>query len=215
MLICTVSFTFHRTMDVTVHNQYLDIELVSPVYFCNRGTCYKYPIEWTDDGAMTKISFGFDINQDKLRGILVYKVQRKINTGSGHQSSIDTTYTKVVEETSKLMWLLVTWEIGHLEKPKINIMLIEHGNESILNEDKLAQLDDTVHNVPFGHNCFRCTWLMYNNIALEAAYELVRKEEDFELKITISEGVRSLNTIRSIYIDSERQVLLETMIYFY
>jgi hypothetical protein len=45
MLMYVISLTLYRTMAVTIHNRYPDTELVSPVYFCNHGKCYEYPVE--------------------------------------------------------------------------------------------------------------------------------------------------------------------------
>jgi hypothetical protein len=49
-------------MAIAVHNEYPDIELVSPVYFCAGGTYYEYPVEKKDKGIMMK--FDFRINLD-------------------------------------------------------------------------------------------------------------------------------------------------------
>jgi hypothetical protein len=77
MLMCAVSLTLYKTMVMTVHNQYSDIELASPVYFCNRGTCYEYHVERTDNSAMIKLDLKFDLDQDELEGILIYEVRKK------------------------------------------------------------------------------------------------------------------------------------------
>jgi hypothetical protein len=215
---CIVSLTLHKTMVMTVHNQYPDIELVSPVYFCNCETCYEYPVKGKDVGVTMKIGFRFDLDQDDPGGILMYKLRRKRNERFDHQSIIDTIYAKVIEEASKMMQLLVTWKIERLEEPNVNIMLVEYGNESALNEDKLIQLYDKVNDIHFysleetffdhdslSFDSSRHTWLMCDNTVLAVPYKVVR-EEDFELKITISQEFRDLDTIKSMWIDAERQV---------
>jgi hypothetical protein len=201
MLMRTTSITLHKTMTMTVHNQYPDIELVSPVYFCNRGTYYEYTVERADGGAAMKTGFRFDPNQDESGGVLMYKVQRKSNTISDHQTSINAIYAKVVEEVSFLMRLLVTWKIKRSGEPKVHIMLIEYGSETALSEDKLAQLYDKVDDIPSVHN--PSVWLICNNTALAAKYE-VADEKDLELKITISRGVKNKDTMNPMWIDPER-----------
>jgi hypothetical protein len=112
ILMCITSLTLHEVMNVTVHNQYSDIELASPVYFCNCGTYNEYPIERTSNGITMKIGFRFGL--DKLPGgILMYELQRKGNTKSDHRSRgnakslrpprTDITSTNAVEDTSKMM----------------------------------------------------------------------------------------------------------------
>jgi hypothetical protein len=198
---CTVSLTLHKTMIMTVHNQYPDIELISPVYFCNRGKRYRYRIKRVHDNVLMKIGFRFDFDQDVPRGILMYTIRRKSNIRSDHQSSVDTISTKVIEEALKMTRLLVTWKIEHLKEPKVNIILVEHDNELVLNEDKLTRLCEKVNNILSGRNS--SVWLMCGNTALTVTHEVVRKT-GLELKITVSQGVGNLDAIRPMYIDSER-----------
>jgi hypothetical protein len=193
ILMYTVSLTIYKTMVMTVHNQYPDIELVSPIYFCNHGAYYEYPVERTNTDTMMKIDFKFDHDQDALKGISMYEIRR--NTRSGHQSNIDTISAEATEDTLKIMRLLVTWKIGRSEKPKVNVVLVECSNDLLLSEDKLVQFYDRVNDIPSCHSASGCTWLMCGDTALAVRREVIRKT-GLELKITISQGVRSLNTIR-------------------
>jgi hypothetical protein len=202
MLMCTVSLTLRKVMDVVVHNQYSDIGLTSPVYFCNHGKYYEYPVERTNGGVMMKIGFRFDF--DKLSGgILMYEVQRKGNIRSDHQSSTDTTSTETGKDTS-MMRLLVTLKAESFEEPRVHIILAEHDNVLALNEDKLIQLCDKVSD-QFSryYNASRYTWLICDDKVLKATYALVNGK-DLELKINISESVKNKDTMKPIWIDSER-----------
>jgi hypothetical protein len=210
-LMCIISLILHNTMVMTVHNQYPDIRLVSPIYFCNRGKRYKYRVKRVHDGVVMKIGFRFDLDQDEFGGIMMYEVQR--NVISNHQSSAETVSVKAIEEALKMMRLLVTWKIEHSGEPKVKIMMIEYGNGLVLNEDKLAQLYEKINDIPSDHNTSGCTWLMCDNTALTVIHEIVRKA-GLELKLTVSQGARDMDTIRPMWIDSERQVLLEIVIYF-
>jgi hypothetical protein len=189
---------------MTVHNRYPDIELVSSVYYCNCGIYYVYPAEETDNGTM-KIGFRLDLNQDESRGILMYEVQRKGDTVSGHQSSIEPIYAKAIEEASKMTRLLVILKIKHIEKPKLNVMLVEYNNGLVLNEYKLAQLYEKANDISFDRDLFEYTWLMCNNTALKIKRE-VTLATGIELKITISKGSGNQSSIRPMRVDSERQV---------
>jgi hypothetical protein len=211
ILTYTASLTLYGVMNVTIHNQYPDIELISPVYFCNRGAYNEYPIERTDDSATMKIEFRFGL--DKLPGgILMYEVQRKEKAKSDHRSNTDTTSTEAIEYTSKMIRLLVVWKFESFRKPRVYIVLAEHDNALVLNEDKLAQLYDKINDVPSSHNL--SGWLMCDNTALTVTYKTVMKK-GHELEITISGGVKNEYTRQALWIDPERQVSYLIVMYFY
>jgi hypothetical protein len=212
-----ISFNFQRTMDVTVYHQCSDIELVSPVYFCNDGSYHEYPIERTDHGTVTKIGFRFDPNRNSSGSILMYKVQRKVNTRSDHQSSIDVIYTNVIEETLKMIRLLVIWKVEYLKKPEVKAMLVEYDNKLVLNEDELVQLYNNAVNMSFNydtsyylgrenHILNKYTALVCDHAALKVVYDEEWKD-GLELKINIS-GVeynaRDIHIIKLMWIDPKR-----------
>jgi hypothetical protein len=200
-------------MVIAVHNRYPDIELTSPMYFCSRGTYNEHPVEEMNASAMMRIGFRFDINQDEPGGILMYKIRRKSNARSSHQSGIDTVYSKVIKEASEMMHLLVIWKIERSRKPKVNIMLVEYDNELVLNEDRLVQLYK-IDVIPLKDNYFcENTWLICDNTALEVAYAVVRKE-DLELKIYIYRGIKDKYIKSALWLDSERQVNIFNSIMF-
>jgi hypothetical protein len=212
MLICTVSLTLHETMAMTVHNEYPDIELVSPIYFCAGGTYYEYPIERTDKGVKMKLDFRINPDQDESGGILIYEVRRKENIGSDHQSSNDIIYATVIEEASKTTRLLVFWKIKQHGDPKASVVLVEHDNELVLDEDKLARLCKNVNDIPYDR--FRDRWSIFNNIELAIWCRPFWREE-LKLKTEIFKGFRDEDNIRPMWIDSERQVQSEMAIHFY
>jgi hypothetical protein len=199
MLMCTVSLTIHKTMAMTVHNQHPDVELISPVYFCNRENRYEYHVEKENDGAVLKIDLGFDLYEP---GGILMQVQR--NAMSNHQ------YGKVIEEALKIMQLLVTWKAERFGEPKANIMLIEYDDRLAQHEDRLVQLCNK--DIPFSHSSSK--WLMCDNTVLKVAYEASQKE-GLELKIDISQEDEDEYIIRSMWIDSTRQVLFLMIIYSY
>jgi hypothetical protein len=201
MLMYIISLTLHKTMVMTVHNQYPDMKLVSPICFCNRGRRYKYRIKKTDTGAMMKYDLKFDFDQDTLEGILMHEIQRKENERSNHQSSINTAYTKTIEEASKMTRLLVAWKIDRSGGSKVRIILVECDDKLVLNEDKLAQLYEKINDIPPGYHAI--TWLMCDNTVLETTYEIEQKT-GIELKITISEGDKDENTKSALWIDPMR-----------
>jgi hypothetical protein len=216
MLMCTVSLTLHGTIDVTVRNQYSDIELASPAYFCNCGTCHEYPVERMDDGIMMSIGFRFDLDQDEPEGILMYEMQRKRNIKSNYQSNVDTTSIEAVDGTSKVMRFLVAWKVDRSWNFRARTILVAHDNEFVLNEDRLKQLHSKIYSIPsevyfslFRYDgILKSTWLIGSGTVLEATYEAIH-EKGFELKITISEGNEDKYTKSVLWIGSKRQVSSE------
>jgi hypothetical protein len=209
ILTCTASLTLNETLDVTIRSQYSDIELASPVYFCDGRTYNEYSIERTDVGTMMRIGFRYDIGESG--GIVMYEVQRNRNTKSDHQPSTDTTSTETVGDASKIMRLLVTWKTDYSHGSGAHIILVEHDNKLVLSEAELAQLYDRIYDLPievynwthkYGSIC-KSTWSMNDNTVLGAAYEIVF-EKGRELKITISEGIKDEYTKSALWIDSER-----------
>jgi hypothetical protein len=206
MLICIASLTLYKTMDVTIHNQHSDIELVSPVYFCDGGTYNEYPAERMD--ASTVMRIGFRLGLDKLPGgILMYALQKKGSVGSDHQSSTSTTSIEAIENASNMMSLLVAWKIEDSEKPIVHIVLTVHENELILDEDKLSQLYNKIDcQLSRCYAISKSTWLVFDNTVLETTYEIVQKES-IGLKIAIFEGVKDVYAKSAFWIDPERQAL--------
>jgi hypothetical protein len=175
-------------MDVTVRDRHPDIELVSPVYFCNHKIYSEHFVERTDTSIMMKTVFRFDPSQDESGGILTYKVQRKSGARSNYPM-INTTHARV-ENAIKIMRLLITWRIKHLGRPKVNVVLVEYDHEIVLNKDKLVQLYK-VNDILSGHDLSR--WLMYDTTALKTEHEVVRNEGP-KLKIIISRKVEDKHT---------------------
>jgi hypothetical protein len=181
-------------MDITIHNQYSGMKLISPVCLCNRGKRHECRVEKTDTGTVMKFDLKFDFDQDELGGFLMYEIRRKRNARSNHRSN------KIIEEALKMMRLLVTWKIDHSGKPNVNTALVEYDNKFVLSEDKTIQLYDKLKDIltSFSHG----TWLICDSIALKVACSLKASQ----LKVTIFEGLRNSSTIKPIWIVSERQV---------
>jgi hypothetical protein len=204
-----VSLTLHGEVNVSVYNRYPNIKLSSPVYFCNCETGNEYSVEGMDDGAMMKIGFKYALEQDEPGGILMYEMQR--NTRLEYQSSADTTSVESVEDTSKMMQLLVALKFDSSWEFRPRIVLVEHDNKLVLNEDKLKQLYDKIYAMPievynsfFKYNSiYESIWLMYNNTILKITNEIFLKK-GLELMITTSEGVKDEDTKSALWIDPER-----------
>jgi hypothetical protein len=137
------------------------------------------------------------------------------STKKGNIKSDYQTSTEVVEHIPKMMRLLVTWKTKRSKELRVYTVLVEHDNELVWNEDKLAQLYDKI-NEQLSRRCDapKSTWLVCDNTVLEVTYEVLWKV-DPELKITISKGIKDWNTRPALWIDPERQVSSLMAIYIY
>jgi hypothetical protein len=209
ILMRAVSLTFYMPMDVTVHNQYSGLELTTPVCFCDGRMYNEYSVERMDDGTVMKIGFRFGLNQ--FEGVLMCEVQGNRSTEFDHQSSNDTASTEAVENTSKMMRLLVTWEVKHSWKLSVRVVLIEYDNRLVLNEDKLVQSYNKVNNIPSTvynwtrkyDGVYKSAWLIHDNTVLEAMDEIIC-EKGLELNITVTEGTKDMYAESALWVDSER-----------
>jgi hypothetical protein len=203
MFIYIVSLTLQKIAHMTIHNRYSDIELVSPVLFCNCENRYEYHVEKTDTGSMLKINIKFDTDQD-VEGILMCKIQMKSNTRTNHRYSNG--------ETSRVMRLLVAWKIKHSRAHEKTI-LVEYDDTFEVNENRLEQLYNKVRNIPT--MWYRNEWLIYDDTILKVTSNSLTYKRDPGLEITISRGVGDSVTIRPMWIDPERQVSSLMIIYSY
>jgi hypothetical protein len=203
MLTCTASLIPRGTMDVTVNNHYSDFEISKPLYFCERRAHDGRPIERIGTGNMTKIGFRF--GSERLpSGILIYELRRKGNVEPDYRLDVGIISLEPIEDISRIMQLLVIWKFDPSEEVTIHVMLVEHSNELTLNEDKLEQLYNKIDNqLPKHSDSRKRTWLVTASEVLAVTYKVIH-EEDFKLKIDISEGVVDKDTIKPIWIDPYR-----------
>jgi hypothetical protein len=196
-----ISITPKKVGSITICNLYPDMELVSPIFYYNHECHYEYHVK-KDTSDVIKIDLYFD--QDDARGIMMCKMQRKSNTRSNHQYNH--------EETSKVIQFLVAWKITPFWVDE-KIILVEHDDQLVINEDKLARLYDKVKNIPASD--IISTWLIDDNKVLKVTCDRSIHKTNHELKITISKGVNGYDIRPNFWIDSTRQVLFKMIIYSY
>jgi hypothetical protein len=199
---CTASFILCGTMDVTVHNQYTSIKLVSPVYFCNHEIYNEYLVERTDASAMMKISLNFDLKK-LSNGILMYELQRKEDVESDCQSITNNTFIESIGNTPKIMRLLVAWEIKSSRGLSVHIMLVEHDRELALNEDRLRQLYQKYwHPLNAWFNSIGNKWLLDDTTVLTTIIKV--KSGSYGWDVFISEERIDDYVMKPLWIDAKR-----------
>jgi hypothetical protein len=198
----TISFV-KEALHITVHNQYQNLELTTPVYFSNSTTCYVFPSQQTNIGAITKASFGIDSKQEDFKCALLYKLQRKHIDKTDNQPNGNTVSIKDITTS---IHLLVIWSVEDYNH-KFCVCLIELTNDFTWDEDKLWSLY-------FQYNDRFCedyksniiTWLMHDGSVMRTQSE-VSYGSDYKLNIVISEGIRGNNMEETMKLDPKRLVL--------
>jgi hypothetical protein len=210
MLMYAISLKLQLPACVTIHNQCLNIKLLSSVYFSNAEICPKLSEQQIDIGTKMMTCFEINLTQDEFEGALLLKLQRYSNwydmllfklQGYFNWYNMDTSTTETNKE--KCTYMLVAWGRHH-SIPSVDVTLIEHAKEFTWNEEKLKRLyDKNRDRFKKYEDTISSTWVMDDNIALKTIFGVNYLEENFELNITVSEE-KDEYAISPFCIDLER-----------
>jgi hypothetical protein len=209
VLTYTVSIPIQPLFKLNIHNQCLNVDLVSPTYATGiEIELYRLPDHKVCAGNTTRSSFiiceyifpvrraNFDIY-----GILIYRLQRKELNES----------TEVSEDMSSAAHLLVVWEVSESDELYADVLLVEYAKGFDWNEDGLKDFyRKSFHRSRLCPASTTETWPLDDNVALMTAFEIMN--EECTLNITISEVERDNDTRMLAHIEPKRQVGLEMMI---
>jgi hypothetical protein len=200
---CTVSFD-KKALNVTIHNQHPNLELISPVYCSKNATCHISPNQQTDNDNIMEASFGIVSKQKSVKGALLYKLQRKCTTETDNQ--LDNSIV-LIENTTTNMYLLVIWDVkdGY---HGFRVCLIEFTDDLPWDEDMLWTLRHR-YKRQFLENYKPTiiTWLVHGDIVMKTRRDITF-ESDYKLNIGISERNRGYNMLKPMKIDPKRLVSL-------
>jgi hypothetical protein len=190
VLIC-ISLTLQSPVSLSIHNQYQDINLISPVYFTHDGKWNTAPDQEINVNAVMRNLLEVDPGQNILEGALVYRIQKK------HVKS-----DKSAQYELKCIQLLVAWRIEYTRELRVRALLVEHDNEFNWDEDKLKKLHQKYWRLlktrvdPIENN-----WLLHDTTVLKTTIKVVNG--GYRWDIFISEGAED-NIERPLWIDAER-----------
>jgi hypothetical protein len=115
MLMYTVSLSIQPSFKLNIHNQCLNVDLISPTYIADKLECHRPPDYKVCVGDTMRS--GFIIKSDDMScGILICRLKRK----KAHES------TEISEDTSNSACLLVVWEIFRSKGLYADVLLVEH-----------------------------------------------------------------------------------------
>jgi hypothetical protein len=180
MLMYTVSFLIipSSKLNLHIHNQCLNVDLVSPVYTsCGRSECNKAPDLRIYAGDTMRTDFAIYDSRYMSHGVVIYRLQRR----RPHESA------EIDENTTSVIHLLVVWSISE-SRLNAGVVLVEH--------DKGFEKDDLEEFYSQDIDHFRLypdpiieTWLLNDNTTLLTKTKII--DEGLALNITISEVERN------------------------
>jgi hypothetical protein len=194
VLIHAVSLPIQPSIKLSIHNQCLNVDLVSPIYTTyGRLECHRAPNHNAYVGDVMRCDFIVCDSGNESCGILICELQRK----QLHES------TEICKDTSNAAYLLVVWGISKSNRLYADVLLIEHDKIFIWSIDKLRELyrknvnQFRLHPVPVTE-----TWLLDDNTALTTTSKIV--DRDLTLNIIIFETERDNSTRIPAHIDLKR-----------
>jgi hypothetical protein len=194
-------------LNITIHNQYPNLELVSPVYCSINTACCVPPSQQVDTGTITETNFRIRPNSAPFEGALLYKLQRNHANRTDNQPNTSTTSIK---DTATSIYLLISW--CYYRPYKFYAFLIECNNDFTWDEDKLwASRQKYISELHQKHVPITMTWLIYDDAVMKTKLEMTY-ESNYKLDIIISEGAEKYNTKDPMKIDPKRSVLSLSML---
>jgi hypothetical protein len=190
LLIYIVSLAIRPSFKLNIHNQCLNVDLVSLAYITGvELDCHRPPDHKVCAGDTMRSGFIIKLSNQSY-GVLIYKLQRKQLRE----------FNKISEDTPSAIHLLAVWEISESEELCADVLLVRHDNEFSWEENNLKELYRK------NNNRFRMfsrsvteTWSLYDNIALVTTFDIMNR--DRILDITIYEVEKDNNTRMPSYID--------------
>jgi hypothetical protein len=200
---CPSSFD-KEALNITIHNQYPSLELVSPVCFSNGTTCHAASSQQTSTRNSIEASFGIDPKQRRVKGALLYKLQRKRTTGIDNHFNSNAIS---IENTATNIYLLVAWSIKGFSDDSFYVHLMECTNDFAWGEDKLwALYFDYNDQFYMDHKSNIVVWLMNDSTVMRTKLDITYGS-DYKLGIALSEGTGKYDMKEPVKIDPERLVL--------
>jgi hypothetical protein len=176
---------------LNIHNRCQDVNLASPVYSIYGGRWHVIPNQEIDVNAVTRNRLEFNSGQDILKGVLVYRIQRK------HAES-----DKSAQDESKHIWLLVAWYAKHTKGLHVRALLVEHDKELDWNEDGLMKLhQDCWQPLNVWVNPIESNWQLDDATVLATTIKAMNRGYGWD--IFISEGKRD-NVKKPLRMDAQR-----------
>jgi hypothetical protein len=193
VLMYTVRFFICPSFKLSIHNQCLNVDLVSPTYITdNRLECCKVPDHSVYAGDTMKSSFVIK-SRNESYGILIYRLQRR----QLHENA------KTNEDITNAAYLLIVWRILKFRGLYADVLLVKHKKGFDLDKDDLKELyHENTNRFKLYSNFTIDAWSLDDNTTLMASFEIING--DRILNITLSEVEMYNHTRAPIHINPKR-----------
>jgi hypothetical protein len=189
---------------MTIHNHYPDLELISPVYCSKNAICRVSPNQQIVTDDIVGASFEIVPKQKDVKGVLLYKIQRKYVTRAGNYHNSN---AASINYATASIYLLVVWDIEN-GWDDFRVCLIECTDDFTWDEDKLWSLrHQYIDQFLKNYNYRTIIWLMSDNSVIKTRYDITYGS-DYKLDIVLSEGTGQYAMKEPIKTDPKRLVSL-------
>jgi hypothetical protein len=178
ILTYTVSLSIRSLVKLNIHDQCLNVGLVSPIYITGNGLeCHKPPAYRVYAGETMRSGFIINKSDDMFYGVLIYRLQRRWT----HES------TDIGKDAISAAHLLVVWRISEFNELYADVLLIEHTKAFTWDEDNLKKLYYENYDRLKGYaGTISNTWLI-DNMVLRTTFSARNLRGNPKLSISISE----------------------------
>jgi hypothetical protein len=176
-------------LELVIHNQCSNIELVSPLYYSDGTECHLSPDQRVYAGSTMQTYLMVDLFQNEFICALMYRLKGK-----------DTDELNVVTCTQ----LAMVWKFDKFKRFHLVTRLIEHDKGQVWDKDRMMKLVKHYRLFNMQHGLIEETWLMRDNTVLMIRENVTRKEDCYRLEITIAETSVKDDTWRPWYFDLDK-----------
>jgi hypothetical protein len=193
VLMYVVSLNIQPSIKLNIHNQCLNVDLISPTYITHhRLECHRPPDYKVCAGNTTKSGFIIESGYASY-GILIYRLQKK----QSHESN------EIDKGTASAAHLLVVWKFSKFNELYADVLLARYDKRFNWDRDDLEFLynknDSQFRLCP---DSATETWLLDDNTVLITAFKIMN--EDHILDITVSEVEGDNGTWMPVHVNLKR-----------
>jgi hypothetical protein len=193
VLMYTVRFRSRPSVKLNIHNQCLNVNLVSPIYFTKHDLeCHRPPSYKVCASDIMRSGFIRRIDSE-LYAILIYRLQIR----RPHKS------IEISEDMSISAYLLVVWRISLFNELYADTLMVECDKDFVWNKDNLEKLHDkNIYSSRLHPGSATEIWSLNDNVALMTTSGIMSKGRIVNIAISEIEEYHSTRT--PIHIDLKR-----------
>jgi hypothetical protein len=187
-------------MKMQILNRCSDIELVDLLYFSSGAVCNKPLGRKAAPGGTLNTAFKIDLTRMFFEGALICRLMKK---RANFDQQFDTDTTSIDKESSTRTQFLVGWKLERFRDPLVYMMLLEHGEELVWNEDMLIkQYNEFLGRLNVHNGSVTSTWLLEDGSVLRLTLDGVGNKE-YGIRIVITDAQQNEHTSILVWIEQK------------